>query len=91
MPLAGYINAAAAGHGVSVFGLFSIPPLTRENGRLSQAAIGVHLIGRYFVYLFVSLHIVGALLHGAVNVTACWNACCRCVAPNRNLVANRLF
>jgi cytochrome b561 len=27
MPLAGYVNAAAAGHAVSFFGIVSIPPL----------------------------------------------------------------
>jgi cytochrome b561 len=51
MPLAAYVNAAAAGYGVSVFGLFSIPPLTPENGRRSQAAIGVHVVAQYFAYL----------------------------------------
>lgn len=72
MPLAGYINASAAGHAVSLFGLVSIPPLTPENGRLSQAAIAVHLVGQYLVcqylvYCFVALHIAGALLHGVVG------------------------
>ena len=61
MPLAGYINAAAAGHAVSVFGIVSIPPLIPENNRLSQAAITVHLVGQYFLYLFVLLHIAGGI------------------------------
>lgn len=67
MPLAGYVNAAAAGHAVSVFGIFSIPPLLPEDDRLSQAAIAVHLVGQYFVYLFVILHIAGGLMHGMVR------------------------
>lgn len=67
MPLAGYVNAAAAGHAVSVFGVFSIPPLLPENDRLSQAAIAVHLAGQYLVYLFVALHVAGASLHGIVR------------------------
>lgn len=67
MPLAGYVNAAAAGHAVSVFGTFSIPPLLPENTRLSQAAITVHLAGQYLVYLFVALHVGGALLHGLIR------------------------
>ena len=67
MPLAGYINAAAAGHAVSVFGIVSIPPLIPENNRVSQAAITVHLVGQYFLYLFVLLHIAGGMMHGIVK------------------------
>jgi cytochrome b561 len=67
MPLAGYANAAAAGHAVKVFGLFALPPLMPENDRLSQLAIAFHLVGQYLVYLFVALHIAGALLHGVVR------------------------
>jgi cytochrome b561 len=67
MPLAGYVNDAAAGHAVSVFGLISIPPLMPENDRLSQLAIAVHLAGQYLVYLFVALHVAGALRHGLVK------------------------
>jgi cytochrome b561 len=67
MPLAGYVNAAAAGHTVSLFGILSIPPFLREDDRLSQAAIAIHLVGQYLVYLFVLLHIAGALLHGIIK------------------------
>ena len=63
MPLAGYVNAAAAGHAVSLFGLVSLPPLLPENLRLSQAAIAVHLAGQYLFYFLVLLHIAGALYH----------------------------
>jgi cytochrome b561 len=64
MPLAGYVNAAAAGHAVSYFGIVSIPPLLAENGRLAQAAITVHLVSQYLLYFFVALHVAGALWHG---------------------------
>ena len=67
MPLAGYVNAAAAGHAVGFFGLVSIPPLLPESGRLSQVAIAIHLVGQYLVYLAVALHIAGALLHRVVK------------------------
>lgn len=63
MPVAGYVNAAAAGHAVSLFGLVSIPPLLGENGRLSQAAIAIHLAGQYPIYFFVALHVAGAFYH----------------------------
>jgi cytochrome b561 len=91
MLLAGYVNAAAADHKVSVFGLVSIPPLTPENGRLSQAAIAVHLVGQYFVYLFVALHIAGALLHTAVKRDGVLERMLPLLAPDRNLVAGRPF
>jgi hypothetical protein len=35
MPIAGLVNAAAAGHSVSLFGVLSIPPLLPENDRLA--------------------------------------------------------
>jgi cytochrome b561 len=67
MPLAGYLNAAAAGHAVSFFGLASVPPLLPVDRRLSQLAIAVHLLGQYMVYLLVLLHVLGALYHGAIR------------------------
>ncbi|MGH7045440.1 MAG: cytochrome b [Stellaceae bacterium] len=67
MPLAGYVNAAAAGHSVSLFGLVVIPPLLPTDERLSQFAIAVHLVGQYLVYLLVALHVTGALHHALIR------------------------
>ena len=67
MPIAGYVNAAAAGQAVSLFGLVALPPLLPQTPRLSQLAIAVHLVGQYLVYLFVALHVAGALFHGIVK------------------------
>ena len=67
MPLAGYLNAAAAGHPVRFFGLFDIPPILPENDRLSQIAIAAHLLGQYLVYAFVALHIAAALMHALIR------------------------
>jgi cytochrome b561 len=67
MPIAGLVNAAAAGHSVSLFGAVSIPPLLPENDRLSQLAIALHLIGQYLIYFFLILHVAGAVLHGIVR------------------------
>jgi cytochrome b561 len=67
LPLAGYVNAAAAGHRVSFFGLAAIPPLLPESGYASQVAIATHQLGQYLLYLFVALHIGGALLHRFVH------------------------
>lgn len=67
MPLSGYLNAAAAGHRVSFYGLFEIPELLPANARASQWAIAIHLAGQYLVYLLVALHVTGALYHAAIR------------------------
>lgn len=67
MPIAGYLNTAAAGHSLSLFGLVTIPPLIPENPRLAQIAIGLHLVGQFAVYGFVALHVAAALMHGIVR------------------------
>ena len=67
MPLAGYLNAAAAGHRVSLFGAVSIPPLLPRDERLAQAAIAAHLVGQYLVYGLVGAHIAGAFFHPLVG------------------------
>ena len=63
MPIAGYVNAAAAGHSVSFFGLVTVPSLLPEDERLSQIAIALHLVGQFFVYAFVAAHVAAALMH----------------------------
>ncbi len=67
MPLAGYVNAAAQGQAVSLFGAVAIPPLLPVDERLSQAAIAMHLLGQYLVYLLVTAHVAAALFHGFVR------------------------
>ena len=64
MPLAGYLNTAAAGHPLSLFGLVTLPPPIAENQRLAQIAIALHLVGQFAVYGFVALHVAAALMHG---------------------------
>jgi cytochrome b561 len=72
MPLSGWVNAAAAGHPVSLFGLVSIPPLLAEDGQLAQFAIAVHLLGQYALYLVVALHTAAALYHLAWRRDGVW-------------------
>jgi cytochrome b561 len=67
MPVSGYLNAAAAGHAVSFFGLAAIPPFAPANGRLSQWAIAAHLLGQYLVYALVALHVAGAAYHALIR------------------------
>src|SRR5262249_8700557 len=47
MPVAGYLNAAAEGREVALFGVLAIPPVVAEHDRFSQVAIAVHLVGQY--------------------------------------------
>ena len=67
MPLSGLLNAAAAGHPVSFFGLFAIPPLIPEDPRLAQIAVAVHLAGQFVVYVLVAIHVAAALTHRFVR------------------------
>ena len=67
MPLSGYLNAAAAGHSVSFFGLARIPPLVPESQILSQAANAVHLTGQFLIYALVGVHVAAALMHAIVR------------------------
>jgi len=66
MPLSGYVSLAAAGKGISLFGLVPIPALAPESGRLSQVAIALHMTGQLVIYALVALHIGAALLHGFI-------------------------
>ena len=67
MPLSGYLNAAAAGHWVSFFGIVAIPPLAPENDRLSHIADAVHLAGQFLIYALVAVHVAAALMHAVVR------------------------
>jgi cytochrome b561 len=67
MPVSGYVSLAAAGHAVSLFGVVAIPPLVPASGRLSQAAIALHLLGQFLIYGLVALHAGAAMLHGFVR------------------------
>ena len=67
MPVTGYVGLAAAGRPVSFFGIVAIPALAAESGRLSQAAIALHLAGEFLIYGCVGLHIAAALLHGFIR------------------------
>lgn len=64
MPVSGYVSLAAAGKTLRFFGLVDIPPLLAGSGRLSQAAIALHLLGQFLIYGLVALHVGAALLHG---------------------------
>jgi cytochrome b561 len=67
MPLTGFLNAAAAGHSVSFFGLFAIPPFLPQDPFLTQVAVAVHLAGQFVVYALVAIHVAAALTHRFVR------------------------
>jgi len=67
MPLTGLLNAAAAGHSISFFGLFMIPPFLPEDPRLAQVSVAVHLAGQFVVYALVAIHVAAALTHRFVR------------------------
>jgi cytochrome b561 len=74
------LNAAAAGHAINFFGIVSLPPLLPENGRLSQVAIAIHLVGQYPLYLFIGLHVAGALFMAPSDATGSSSGCSRYAA-----------
>ena len=66
-PVSGYVNAAAAGHSVSLFGVVAIPPLLPEDGKLAQIADAVHLAGQFVIYALVAVHVAAALMHALIR------------------------
>ena len=67
MPLTGLLNALAAGHSVSFFGLLAIPPLIPEDPRLAQIVFAIHLAGQFAAYALVAIHVAAALTHRFVR------------------------
>ena len=64
MPISGYILSSASGHPVLYFGLFTIPGLP-ENKPLAQAAVTVHVLTQWLVYLAIVMHLLGVVWHVA--------------------------
>ena len=62
MPASGYLLSATGRFPTSYFGLFTVPGLG-SHPALHQAATTVHLIGQWFVYALVALHLLGASYH----------------------------
>ena len=58
MPISGYLSSAAAGHTIHYFWLFDLPNLPQSK-ELAHNAIVVHVIGQWFIYAAVVLHLSG--------------------------------
>jgi cytochrome b561 len=67
MPLTGFLKAAAAGHPVGSFRLFTIPRFLPEDPRLSQITVAIHLACQFIVYALVAVHVAAALMHRFVR------------------------
>lgn len=62
-PIAGWLHADAAGLGVNVFGLFTLPDLVAKNPELSEVFHDVHAILVKTLAVLLVLHIAAALRH----------------------------
>ena len=62
MPVSGYLLSALSGRDTPYFWLFTIPGLTKDEGP-QKIAESIHLVGQWFVYALVLLHIAGTVWH----------------------------
>lgn len=62
MPISGYLLSATGKFPISYFGLFTVPGLG-DHPVLRHAATTVHLVGQWFVYALVALHLLGTSYH----------------------------
>ena len=65
MPISGYLLSATGKFPISYFGLFTVPVLG-DHKAVRDAATAVHLIGQWFVYALVALHLLGTGFHVVV-------------------------
>jgi len=62
-PLSGLLMTILGGHSVSYFGLFTIPAIPDVPHMISKIFLTTHVWISYILYIFVGLHILGALYH----------------------------
>ncbi|MHC2105776.1 MULTISPECIES: cytochrome b [unclassified Methylobacterium] len=62
MPISGYLLSALSGRSTPYFWLFTIPGLTKDDGA-QKIAESIHLVGQWFVYALVLLHVAGTAWH----------------------------
>ncbi len=62
MPVSGYLLSATGRFPTSYFGLFTVPGLG-PHPALHRTATSVHLLGQWFVYALVVLHLLGTSYH----------------------------
>lgn len=67
IPATGYVISTSAGDGISVFGLFEIPPVIPVSERLRDAAIELHLWLAYGTGALAAGHALAALKHQFID------------------------
>ena len=63
MPIAGITMSIAGGHGVSFFGIFTIPGLAEKNEMIDGIFHEIHEIGALVIVVIGGLHILAAIKH----------------------------
>jgi cytochrome b561 len=63
MPITGWLMSSAGGYPVSIFSLFTVPPLVAPNPELGKLANQLHEAGMWAFAVVLVLHIGGALKH----------------------------
>jgi cytochrome b561 len=62
--VSGPLAVLSGGRGLNVWDIFTVPtPFAARNDAVHEAAEVVHAIGRYMLWIFVPLHVLGALKH----------------------------
>lgn len=63
MPLSGWLMSSAAGYPVSMFGLFSIPPIIGKDKELANLFYEAHEILGWVILALIILHTMAGLYH----------------------------
>ena len=63
MPLSGWMMTSAAGYPLSIFGLFTLPPLIDANKALVDGFIRMHVMQSWILMGAIALHFAGAMRH----------------------------
>ena len=66
MPVSGYLMSSAAGHPPKLFDVIQTPALIAPDKSLQNLAGAIHIIGQFFVYFLILLHLAGIVYHIAI-------------------------
>jgi cytochrome b561 len=67
IPVLGWLKTNAAGHAVSLFGLFDLPTLLEKNRALSHLFGEMHSAAAAGFAVLLGLHVFGALMHAVLK------------------------
>jgi cytochrome b561 len=67
VPLLGWAGASAFGAPISIYGLFTLPPILAVDKHLAETLFSVHMAAAYLISAIVAVHIGAALLHGFIH------------------------